>query len=109
VTAARPKDGAPGLDDELLQRSILRLNAHVLGFVLGTMGALAIFVATNWLVLKGGSRVGPHLALLGQYFIGYRVSFLGSLIGVLWAFASGYVVGMIVAWLYNRVVALRAR
>ena len=42
--------------------------------------ALGLFIATNWLVIKGGERVGPHLQLLSQYFIGYRVTFLGSFI-----------------------------
>jgi hypothetical protein len=94
-------------DQELLERALLRLNAHVLGAVFGIVGALGIFVATNWLILKGGDPVGPHLALLGQYFIGYRVTFLGSLIGSLWAFVLGYVVGVLIAWIYNRTVAFR--
>ena len=80
----------------------------MLGLVLHHRRAV-IFVADDWLVLKGGTQVEPHLALLGQYFLGYRVSFFGSLIGALWAFACGYAVGMIVASLYNRVVALRTR
>ena len=40
-----------------------------------------------------GDVIGPHLALLSQFFVGYRVTFLGSLIGFANAFAGGYVAG----------------
>src|SRR5216684_6979657 len=79
----------------------LRLNATVQGIVTGMVAGLGIFVATNWLVLKGGPVVGPHLALLGQFFIGYRVTFVGSLIGFAYGFALGFVVAYGVARVYN--------
>ncbi len=86
---------------------VVRLNAMVAGLVTGLFAGLALFVATNWLLLKGGAVVGPHLALLGQYFIGYRVSFVGSLIGFVWAFAVGFLAGGAVVWIYNRLAGLR--
>jgi hypothetical protein len=86
---------------------VARLNAVTTGLVTGLLAGLAVFVATNWLVLKGGRVVGPHLALLGQYFIGYRMSFVGSLIGFAWAFAVGFLAGAAVVWIYNRLAALR--
>ena len=68
----------------------------------------------DWLVLKGGpigpegeAVVGPHLSLLGQYFMGYQVTFVGSLIGFGYAFVSGFVGGYSVAYLYNWMVILR--
>ena len=86
---------------------VVRLNAVIAGLVTGLLAGLAVFVATNWLVLKGGQVVGPHLALLGQYFIGYRVSFVGSLVGFAWAFAVGFLAGAAVVWIYNRLASLR--
>ncbi|MGH9959169.1 MAG: hypothetical protein ACREBC_18910, partial [Pyrinomonadaceae bacterium] len=65
------------------------------------------FVATNWLVLKGGDPVGPHLALLGQFFIGYRVTFVGSLIGFVYGFLSGFTLGYVIATLYNWIVTIK--
>jgi hypothetical protein len=100
--------------EHVLLARLLRLNATVQGLVAGTIAGLALFLATNWLLLKGpqiGAEgepvVGPHLGLLSQYFIGYRVSFFGSLIGLLYGFALGFVGGYFVAWLYNRIVDLR--
>ncbi|HKZ57941.1 MAG TPA: hypothetical protein VJ024_09585 [Thermodesulfovibrionales bacterium] len=102
------------LDEEKLFSSILRLNTNILGLVLGLLMGLAIFIATNWLVIKGGNMtpageyvVGPHLQLLSQFFIGYRVSFLGSIIGFAYGFAVGTLSGALIGWSYNRIVDFR--
>ena len=96
-------------EEEIIRRAVVRLNGHILGFVLGSVGALIIFGATNFLILKGGEVVGPHLGLLDQFFIGYSVSLVGSLIGAAYAFVIGYVGGLFIAWVYNLVVSLRSR
>ena len=72
-----------------------------LGIVIGSMAALGVFIATNWLILKGGELVGPHLVLLDQFFIGYRVTFWGSLVGAAYAFVYGFLGGYCVARMYN--------
>jgi hypothetical protein len=86
---------------------VVRLNAVVAGMVTGLLAGLAVFVATNWLILMGGTVIGPHLALLGQFFIGYRVTFTGSLVGFAWAFALGFLGGFAVVRIYNRLAELR--
>lgn len=93
----------------LLHTRLMRLNATVQGVVTGTLAGLGIFIATNWLIIKGGPVVGPHLALLGQFFIGYRVTFVGSLIGFGYGFVLGFVVAYGVARMYNAVVDVRER
>ena len=71
------------------------------GLVSGILLGGAIFLATIWLILKGGEPVGPHLALLGWFFVGYRVTLVGSLIGFAYGFATGYIAGYLLATLYN--------
>jgi hypothetical protein len=93
--------------EKKLFNDVLWLNAKVLGLVLGIVCGLTLFVATNWLVIKGGASVGPHLALLSQYFIGYRVSFFGSLVGLAYGFALGTFCGTLFGWIYNKLTALR--
>ena len=93
-------DEKRALEQMVLTRA-LRLNATVQGIVTGLVAGLAIFVATNWLVLKGGAVVGPHLSLLGQFLIGYGVSFVGSLIGFAYGFVGGYLVGYTISRIYN--------
>ena len=101
-------------EEEKLFSAILRLNTKTLGLVLGFLLGLTIFIATNWLVIKGGTTapngelvVGPHLQLLSQFFIGYRVSFLGSVIGFVYGFAVGTLGGALMGWLYNKIVDFR--
>ena len=89
--------------------AVLRLNANILGLVLGIISGLAIFVATNFLILKGGEVVGPHLGLLRNFFPFYSVTFLGSIVGFGWGLLSGYVAGFIIGSIYNLVVKLKSR
>ena len=100
-------DKRPLPTDEKLFSSVLLLNAKVVGLALGLIFGLGIFVATNWLVIKGGDRVGPHLILLSQYFIGYRVTFVGSLIGAAYGFTLGTICGALMGWIYNKIVQFR--
>jgi len=93
-------------EEELLEQAVLHFNGNILGIVFGTVTGLVILVATNWLVIKGGENVGTHLSLLGNFFIGYSVTFLGSLIGAVYGFLTGYILGFLIAWIYNRVVIL---
>lgn len=96
---ARTRGGDPALHE-----MILRLNARAWGIAMGLLLGGGLFVATNFLVLKGGDPVGPHLALLSNYFPGYRVTFVGSLIGFVYAFVLGYGLGRLIGGVYNRLV-----
>ena len=94
-------------EEEKIISHILLLNAKILGLVIGLICGLFFFVITNWLVIKGGPTVGPHLTLLNQYFIGYQVSFWGSIVGFAYGFIIGGVSGGLIGWIYNRIVGLR--
>jgi len=92
---------------------VLKLNVKFLAFALGSVLGLAVFVATNWLVVKGyaapgkARMIGPHLHLLSQYFIGYKVTFFGSLFGFGYGFVLGVFSGGVLGWIYNKIVDLR--
>src|SRR5919201_1588189 len=95
--------------DPDLRATLLRLNSQAWGIALGLLLGGGLFIATNVLVLKGGEVVGPHLALLGVYLPGYRVSFLGSLIGFVYLFVIGYALGRLIALVYNLLTSLASR
>jgi len=61
-----------------------------------------LFLATIILVAKGGPNVGQHLQLLANYFPGYRVTVLGSFVGFVYGFVTGYAIGRFVGFIYNR-------
>jgi hypothetical protein len=95
------------IDDvkSLVRVRIVRLSARVTGTVCGLIGGFGLFLATNYLIIKGGRVVGPHLALLGQVFPGYRVTFVGSLIGLAYAFFTCWILGFAGALLYNAIAS----
>lgn len=91
-------------EDTIIQTRLLYLNAVVQGVSTGLFAGSGLFIVTIWLVIKGGETVGPHLALLGQYFVGYSVTWGGAFIGLAYGFAVGYCVGYAYARIYNWVV-----
>lgn len=92
--------------EQIIVQSLARLDGTALGIALGSLGGLAIFLATNFLLWKGGDVVGPNLGLLSQFFPGFEVSMLGSLIGLFYGFISGFCLGWLTAFLRNFAVSI---
>jgi hypothetical protein len=92
--------------DKLIVESLAKIDGLALGVSLGTLFGIGIFLATNVLILIGGDVIGPNLALLSQYFVGFEVTFTGSIIGLLYGFIAGFVTGWLVAFLRNIVVTI---
>ena len=88
-------------DKEEIKLRIYRMNAGINGLVAGLICGFGIFLLTIILVARGGDVVGPHLSLLGQYLIGYRVTVLGSFVGFIYGFSIGYILGYLASRLYN--------
>jgi hypothetical protein len=95
--------------DRQLLVAVARVDPVALGAALGVVGGLAVFTATLALVLKSGEPVGPNLELLAQYFIGYTVTPVGSVIGLLYGAAAGFGVGWLTAALRNSIVSVYLR
>lgn len=85
----------------LVERAIARLRAGIVAVVTGMVGGTALFLATLWLVIKGGPNVGQHLGLLRSYFPGYSVTWIGAFGGFFYGALTGAAIGWCVAWLYN--------
>jgi len=88
-----------------LNRAVARLRAGVMAVVFGMFGGGSLFLATVWLLLRGGENVGKHLSLLHHYFPGYSVTWGGAIVGLLYGAAVGAVLGWAVSWVYNLVAA----
>jgi len=93
----------------LVRTRVLRLNPMITGLTFGFISGTALMLATVVLLLKGGSVIGPHLALLNQVFIGFRVTWVGSVIGFAYAGATGLAAGYCGAVLYNWIAGNRRR
>jgi hypothetical protein len=84
----------------------LRLNARASGFAAGLVFGSGLLVATNIPGFLGWPVVGPHLGLLGLFLPGYRVTFVGSLIGFVHILVIGHGSGRLLGDVYNRVAGL---
>jgi hypothetical protein len=98
------RDQAQG---EIVEQATLRLSGHALGIALGGLMAVQLLLTTNWLVVRGTADQSPHAALLRNYFPGYSVDFVGSLIGAVEIFAFTYALSLVLSGVYNLVVARR--
>jgi len=94
--------------ERIVMTRLVRLSATIHGIVFGLVLGLVLFIATLWLVIRGGPVVGPNLALLGQFYLGYTVSYLGSVIGFVYGFITGFIIGFSIATIYNWIVSHRA-
>lgn len=92
---------------KIVNRAIARLRAGIMAVVFAMIGGTGLFIATTWLLIQGGPNVGQHLSLLGNYFIGYSVTWMGSVIGFFYGALTGGIIGWLIAWIYNQVVNIR--
>lgn len=94
---------------ELIQAAAKRLRTAIVAIVFGMVCGAGLFVATVWLLIRGGPMVGHTLNLLGNYFPGYRVTWWGSLLGLFYGAVFGGILGYSTAWVYNFVTELRSK
>ena len=85
-----------------VQASLMRLNARAWGISVGFLLGSVLFIATIFLVIRGGPMVGQHLKMLRVFFPGYSVTWVGAFIGFIYAFVLGYGLGRIIGSVYNR-------
>ncbi len=79
----------------------MKLSAKGLGLSLGILWGLSVFLATLWIIWRGG---GATLQKLSQFYLGYSVTLGGAIVGLIWGFVDGLIVGALIAVLYNAFV-----
>lgn len=99
ITPAVPTELPPAT-----RASLAKLHARAWGISMGLMLGLGLFLATAWLVAKGGPDVGQHLRTLSVLLPGYSVSYGGAFVGFVYMFVAGYALGRLVGVLYNQFV-----
>jgi protoporphyrinogen oxidase len=93
------------VDEELIAAAFARYDPIALGAALAVVLGLGLFLATSVLLVQSGGPVGPNLSLLGNYFIGYSVTWTGAFVGLAEASLGGFGFGYCLARLINGVVA----
>lgn len=82
------------------------LDKRAFGVAIGVANAVFIAGVTIAVILGGDAGMRKGLTLLSNYFSGYSVSLAGAVIGALWAFAVGFVVGWLIAFTRNLSLAV---
>ena len=79
----------------------MKLNIKAFALTCGILWGLGLFFLTWWLIPFGGATREP--TLIGKVYLGYTVSPIGSVIGLVYAFFDALIGGAIFAWLYNKI------
>ena len=79
---------------------IEKLNIKALAVAIGALWAFSVLLLA-WMAAFGWGR--EMVTVLASLYLGYAPTFLGGIIGAVWAFIEGAIAGAIIAWLYNMV------
>ena len=112
ISKEAPADDMAGVEQAVkagLSLVLEKFDRVATGAAAGVLIGAALFLATLFLVIKGGSHPGQNLQLLGQYFPGYKVSVSGSFLGLLYGGMSGFVFGYLFAMLTNLISFMTVR
>lgn len=76
-----------------------KIQPLALGVAIGVLWAIYVFFIGIAAMFGWGNALVETLASL---YIGYEASVIGAIIGAIWAFIDGFVAGVVIAWIYNR-------
>ena len=77
----------------------MKLNISAFALTFAIWWGVGIFLLTWWVIAFGGATSEP--TFLARIYIGYEISPVGSVIGLVWGFIDALIAGAIFAWLYN--------
>jgi ascorbate-specific PTS system EIIC-type component UlaA len=82
-----------------IKKGSSKMNVKAFALASGLLLGVLLFLAT---LVEAARGEGHNLILLAVFFIGYSVTYLGSLVALVYGFVSGALIGAAFAWLYNR-------
>lgn len=77
----------------------MKINAKAFGLAAGIVWGVNWFLLTWWMILFEG--VTHEVTLLGRWYRGFTVCPVGSLIALGYGFLDGFLIGLLLAWIYN--------
>lgn len=77
-----------------------QIDVLTVGLAVGA--GLAIYVFAMGVISMVSGRGRGIVGLLSEWYVGFGPTISGSLIGAVWGFADGFLAGLLVAWIYNR-------
>ena len=77
----------------------MKLNIKAFALTCSLIWGFGLFALTWWIMAFEGQT--GEVTFIGKIYRGFSITHLGSLIGLGWALADGFVGGLIFSWLYN--------
>ena len=77
----------------------MKINVLAFAVACGLIWGVGLFALTWWIIMFDGPT--GDVTLVGRVYRGYSITPMGSVIGLVWALADGFVGGLIFAWFYN--------
>ena len=93
---------AKTLPQQVVEEVFAELDGVALGIALGLVSGLGLFLAIAILLLKEGEVDWPQsFTILGHYFLGFKVTWLGASLGLAEGGIEGFLLGSMIASLQN--------
>jgi protoporphyrinogen oxidase len=108
IRTGAERAGAPLPDaiEGALARVFAKLDRVAFGLALGSATGIVLALVTLLIALRDGTVIRPYLQLLAQYFPGYRVSPMGSVLGLGYGALAGFAAGWTFAFVRNATMFL---
>ena len=75
------------------------MNVKAFAVAAGILWGFLLFALT---LLEAARGLGRTLSVMSHLYVGYSVTYLGSVVGLVYGFVSGALIGAAFCWLYNR-------
>lgn len=79
----------------------MKLNVKAFGLACGIIWGASLF-CFGLLAMVAPGYCADFVHAIGSKYLGYNISFIGSIIGAVWGFIDAGIGGAILAWLYNK-------
>ena len=80
----------------------MKLNVKAFALAGGIVWGINWFFLTWWMMLFKGIT-NERIAFISDTYIGFTLNPLGSLVALVYGFVDGFLIGLLVAWLYNKI------
>jgi len=80
----------------------MKLSIKAAALSAGIIWGGGLFFYVIWTMIIGGPS--DIITFLSNYYLGLKISFSGSIIGLLWGFLDAAIGGALFAWLYNKFI-----
>ncbi len=80
----------------------MKLNVKAFALAAGIVWGINWFFLTWWMILFRGIT-NEKIAFISDTYIGFTLNPAGSLVALVYGFADGFFIGLLVAWIYNKI------